>query len=127
MNTVRSIVDVVRKIWTTIEVVALIVATVVFAVFLLFLIGKTILEPLAPLITLLLVVLFTVSTFKHWTTTTLSVGGIVLYAASWPMTEMYGTWIGMSFWGLGIIAWFSAVCRTCSRKYRTPILKENGS
>ena len=51
-----------------------------------------IVEPLAPIVTVLAVLLFTLITFDRWTTAVLSVGGIVLYAASWPTVSAWGVW-----------------------------------
>lgn len=84
---------------------AMFVATLVLFV----LVFRTIVVPLAPLVTFVVVLFFTLATFERGTTAVLSLGGIVLYIASWPATAVWGLWPGILIWTLGILVWFAAV------------------
>ncbi len=94
----------IRRGFEVVQVVAM-VAAVAF-IFVLFL---KIIEPLAPVVTALAVLLFTLRTFDGWMTATLSVGGLALYAASWPAVSTWGVLPGMLIWSMGVLLWFSAV------------------
>ncbi len=88
------------------SLVVLVLVSVV--VFLLYLFG-VVFQPLSPLITLCVVLLFTVFTFINWMNAVLSVGGIVLYTASWFVA---GAWVATAICFLGILVWFVAVYRS---------------
>lgn len=93
------------------EIVQLVVVVAV-AVFFLGAFLKLIVEPIAPVLTVLAVLLFTLPTFDRWMTAILSMGGLILYAASWPAVSAWGVWPGMFVWSLGILLWFSAVYKS---------------
>ena len=94
-----------RKSFEVVQIVAVVAVAVLFFGASL----KLIVEPLAPIITVLTVLLFTILTFDKWQTTILSIGGLALYAASWPAVSAWGVWPGMSVWSLGVLTWFTAV------------------
>ena len=94
-----------RKAFGIIQVLFVIsVAMLYFCMFL-----KFILEPIAPVITILFVLLFTLITFNRLMTVILSIGGIALYAASWPVVNVWGVWPSVLICLLGILIWFAAV------------------
>ncbi|OGG92762.1 hypothetical protein A2609_03110 [Candidatus Kaiserbacteria bacterium RIFOXYD1_FULL_47_14] len=78
---------------------------------------KMIVEPFSLTITILVVLFLTIHTFldNEWTNALLSVAGITLYAASWPITNIWGYWLGACFWSSGILLWFAVVYRTFSK------------
>jgi hypothetical protein len=82
---------------------------------------KAFVELMAPTITLGLVLLGTNASFEKRLTAILSIGGLVLYAASWPTVTMWGVWPGMMVWTLGMLMWFSGVFRPfpCLQTVRT--------
>ena len=65
--------------------------------------------PLSPVITAIVGFSLTLITFGKWTTAIMSIGGIILYVASWPITKEWGAIPGMLVWTLGILTWFAAV------------------
>ncbi|MDP2665786.1 MAG: hypothetical protein Q8P23_04125 [bacterium] len=71
---------------------------------------KIVLVELAPVITFLFVLFFTVRSFDRRITTILSLGGIALYAASWPAVATFGVWPGLLVWAIGMLCWFEAIC-----------------
>lgn len=96
----------------------------VFLVALFFLVVflKLIIEPLAPIVTILVVLIATVNTFDKWTTAVLSVGGIILYAASWYVLDVWGVWPSTIVWAIGVILWFIVVSRSFLKsKHYLPI------
>ncbi|MDP3729847.1 MAG: hypothetical protein Q8R26_03855 [bacterium] len=94
-----------RKGFEIVQIVAVIAVVVFFfGAFL-----KLIVEPIAPVVTVLAVLLSTFLTFDKWLTAIISVGGLALYAASWPAMSAWGVWPGMLVWSLGILVWFAAV------------------
>jgi len=100
-----------------------IIWTIFLTVAVLFLFGiflKGAVEPLAPVITVLIVLLGTLYTFNKWTTAIMSIGGLALYAASWPAVSTWGTWPGMAIWAIGVLLWFTAVYLTFS-EYLTKV------
>lgn len=69
---------------------------------------------IAMVVTFLAVLLFTFLTFGKRLTAIMSVGGITLYAASWPAVSVWGIWPGMLVWFLGVLVWFAAVDKSFS-------------
>jgi hypothetical protein len=65
--------------------------------------------PLGPPLTLVLIALFTLSTFGKATTTLLSLGGIAVYVASWPVMKAWGPWAAATFCLIGMLSWLLAV------------------
>lgn len=65
--------------------------------------------PLSPVITAIVVLSLTLTTFAKGLTAIMSIGGIILYAASWPITKELGTIPGLVVWILGVFTWFAAV------------------
>jgi hypothetical protein len=80
----------------------------VVAIIMVFYVGM-ILEIIAPIVTIFAVLVGTIVTFKSWTTMTRSIGGLVLYVASWPVLSSWGYLPSMIVWSLGVLLWFSAV------------------
>lgn len=78
---------------------------------------KIVVAPIAPLVTILLAAFFTFLTFYNWPTAVLSLAGIVLYVASWPAVNMWGTWPGMLIWSIGVLVWFVAVFKSLANSY----------
>lgn len=79
-------------------------------VLLIYAFSKIVLVALAPVITFLFVLFFTVRSFDRRITAILSLGGIALYAASWPAVATFGVWPGLLVWAVGVLCWFEAIC-----------------
>ena len=99
-----------RKVFKDAQFVVLILA-----VFACLLFAVKLVEPFVPLITIVVVIVLTLCTFEKWLTLILSVVGVALFAASWPVTEAWGTWPGVIVYGLGILAWWAGVKEWFSR------------
>lgn len=94
----RGVYDYLSGVAITLEVLAL-VAGIFF-----------LLKELAPLITILFVAVGTIGALGRLTTAALSIGGIALYAISWPMVESWGLlWPGLLVCSFGILAWLIAL------------------
>ncbi len=76
-----------------------------------FVVLKYILEPMAPIITTGLVLLGTLFSFEKRLTAILSIGGLTIYAASWPVGATWGVWPGVTVCMLGMLMWLSGVFR----------------
>ena len=68
-----------------------------------------ILAMLSPVITILLVAIFTKVACRRRETAIMSLGGIFLYAMSWPMTGIYGQIPGGLVFLFGFCAWIWAI------------------
>ena len=71
-----------------------------------------VLQPLSQAITLLVVIYFTAITFTSWKRAMLSLTGILLYIASWPIAEHYGIWASAPTIILGFSLWVFAIYKT---------------
>lgn len=92
----------------TIVYVALYVVALVFVILVLL---KIVVAPLAPAITIFFVIGFTSYAIEKGQAV-MSLGGIILYLASWSITSMWGAWYGMAVWAFGIMLWSWAVFRS---------------
>lgn len=105
-----------RKLFETAATVVWIAgALLVFYLFL------EIIGPLPPVITLLVALVFTLFTLTKRLTAVLSIGGIILYAASWPLAKEWGIIPSLLIWALGIIVWLTAVCKSLSFLLKSPL------
>lgn len=91
-------------------------SALVMGMFLLFV--CQVLAPLAPIITLLVVYAVTAVAFEERITRVLSISGIVLYLASWPVVSTWGRVPGLGVWAMGMLLWFFAASLTFDRKLR---------
>jgi hypothetical protein len=80
---------------------------------------KTIVAPLAPIVTIAFVLFFTALACQKRTNAILSVGGIILYSASWLAVSTYGMIPAILIWGFGVSIWFVAAFRATADKLRS--------
>ena len=81
--------------------------------------------PLSPLITAIVFLFLTLPTFARGLTALMSIGGIILYALSWPITKELGTFPGLIVWILGVFIWFAAVYLSfCDHLTVRPVAKK---
>ncbi|MEK7194953.1 MAG: hypothetical protein AAB667_01720 [Patescibacteria group bacterium] len=95
------------KLYAIVEV-GLAIAAVAMCVFMFF---KHILAPLAPIITIGLVLFGLLFSLEKRITAILTIGGLILYGASWPAVATWGTWPGLAVWTLGMLMYLSGVFR----------------
>ena len=79
---------------------------------------KVVIAPLAPLTTIVFVRFFTILACEKRTNMVMAIGGIILYAASWPVTAEFGVLTGMPLWCIGISMWFRAAYLASMDKIR---------
>ncbi len=86
----------------------------------LYLIGQ-VFNILYPFPFIVIIVALAILTFSSRRTAWMSVAGIILFALSWPVTDVWGIWIGMTVWGIGIVIFFHAVFESILKVLILPI------
>ena len=71
-----------------------------------------VLAPLSPVITLIVVLFLTIGTLENKKTTIMALVGIALYLFSWPALHLWGTWVSVTVWFIGLLTWYWAVLRS---------------
>jgi len=100
----------IKSIWASIQVGITVTVCVAGAIFVLAMLAR-IFAPLAPFVTLVFAIVVTIGGLGHTRETgIMSLGGITLYALSWPAYWQYG-YVGVLLTAIGISLWFYAGLR----------------
>jgi hypothetical protein len=82
---------------------------------------KLIFEPLGPLITIALALWGTVYAWQRWGTRIVSIVGLAMYVASWPLAYHWNLYGGVAICCAGFLTWFLAVCWPALRQPTKPV------